>query len=307
MIRASWFHSGAHLEESQLEPPGSACPLCLRDAPGTPVFRLQTAPDVHLLSCSACGAYSASRMPTPETLRAYYENYYQGAQERVTFDRPERLALHIFRTAFRDTVGRKIDILDFGGGDADVARRISRMLLGSGALAVRILLVDFNTQMPPPESSQIVLEHRQSLEGVESKAFDLVIASAILEHIPHPRPVLISLLKALRPGGVFYARTPSVVPLLRIFQHLGLRADFTFPGHVHDLGQNFWDSIIPRLPLEGPVEVLRSRPALVETTLGRHPLRTVAAYLLKAPWRILGSSYGLVGGWEVFFKAGSAA
>jgi SAM-dependent methyltransferase len=307
LVRASWFHRGLHLREDQLEPAEAACPLCLSGEPRPPIFRLQAAPDVDLLSCRSCGAYSASRMPTPEALRSYYRDYYKEADERVTFDLPQRLARHIFRGAFTTVARRTIDVLDFGGGDAEVARRIAKLLLDAGASGVRILLVDFNAEVPVLDSPLIRLERADTLEGIEAESFDLVIASAILEHIPHPRRDLTSLLKALRAGGVFYARTPSVVPLLRLFQIFGVRSDFTFPGHVHDLGEKFWGTILGRLPLGDAVEILDSRPALVETTLGIHPLRTVAAHMLKAPWRVLGSSYGLIGGWEVFFRRRGSA
>lgn len=301
-VRASWFHSGAHLDDGQLDPPDIACPLCLSTNPRSPVFRLQASPDVDLLSCTACGGYSASRMPTPEALRRYYREYYKGTEQHVTFDLPERLALHILRRAFPTVLKRRIDLLDFGGGDADITRRIANRLLELGATGVRILLVDYNTEVRPSDSPQVSLDRVESLEGVETAAFDLVLASAILEHIPRPRRDLLLLLNALRPGGVFYARTPSVVPLLKVARLCGVPYDFTFPGHVHDLGQKFWASILRHLLLEHSIVVLDARPSLVETTLGIHPLRTAAAHLLKAPWRVLGRSYGLVGGWEVFFR-----
>lgn len=274
--------------------------------PRAPILRLQTGPDVDLLSCAACNGYSASRMPTPETLRDYYRAYYEGTDGHVTFDLPERLALHIFRRAFPAVVRRSFDLLDFGGGDAEITRRIASRLVERGATGVRILLVDYNTEVRPSDSPLVSLNRVESLDGVEGSDFDLVLASAILEHIPRPRRDLIHLLQALRPGGVFYARTPSVVPLLRIAKRFHVPCDFTFPGHLHDLGQKFWAGILGHLPLEHPVAVLDARPSLVETTLGRHPWRTVAAHVLKAPWRGLGSSYGLIGGWEVFFRRGAS-
>jgi SAM-dependent methyltransferase len=302
LVRASSFHAGLHLTEDQLDPVEQACPLCLSREPRPSVFRLQTNPDVNLLSCAACGGYSASRMPTPEALRSYYRDYYKEAEERVTFDLPQRLAIHIFRRSFDAVPKRRIDILDFGGGDADIARRIADLLLKAGAAGVRILLVDFNAEVPPWGQPKISLDRAESLEDVQEGAFDLVIASAILEHIPRPRRDLTSLLSALRPDGVFYARTPSVVPLMRLSRLFGVRWDFTFPGHVHDLGESFWGAILGHLRLGDSIEVLETRPALVETTFGIHPLRTVAAYLLKAPWHLLGRSYGFIGGWEVFFR-----
>jgi hypothetical protein len=112
LVRASWFYAGLRLTEVQLDPVEQACPLCLAAEPRPSVFRLQTNPDVDLLSCAACGGYSASRMPTPEALRSYYRDYYKGAEERVIFDLRQRLALHIFRRAFHAVPKRRIDILE---------------------------------------------------------------------------------------------------------------------------------------------------------------------------------------------------
>jgi SAM-dependent methyltransferase len=301
-FQATTFHSGVHMGEGQLEPADRACPLCLSGERRLPVFRLQSGPDVELLSCETCGGYSASRMPTPAALRGYYQNYYEDADERVTFDLPERLALHIFERAFPAVPKRPIDLLDFGGGDAEIARGIAKRLLDTGAPSVRILLVDYNAEVRPAESARIFLQRVETLEGIEEGGFDLVVASAILEHIPRPRRDMTSLLNALRPGGVFYARTPSLVPLLTLSRRFGVRWDFTFPAHVHDLGQRFWGTILSHLSFEDSIDVLDARPSPVETTLANHPLRTIAAHLLKAPWHLLGRSYGFIGGWEVFFR-----
>jgi SAM-dependent methyltransferase len=302
-LSAAAFHSGAHLEERQLEAAERACPLCLSEKPRSSVLRLQSGPDVELLSCETCGGYSASRMPTPKALRDFYRDYYEDTDQRITFDLPQRLANHIFRRAFPAAPpSRRIDLLDFGGGDAEITRRIANGLLEAGAPFVHILLVDYNAEVPLSNSARMSLERVETLERVDKGAFDLVMASAILEHIPRPRRDLVSLFDALGPGGVFYARTPSVVPLLKLCGRFGMRLEFTFPAHVHDLGPRFWSTILSHLSLQSTIDVLDARPSLVETTLRNHPFRTVAAQLLKAPWHLLGSSWGFVGGWEVFFQ-----
>ena len=193
------------------------------------------------------------------------------------------------------------DLLDFGGGDADVAGRIANLLLEGGAAGVRIRIVGLQRRGSPVGFLGISLDRVESLEGVPEGSFDLVHCQCHPRDIPHPRRDLTSLLKALRPGGVIYARTPSVVPLLKMFRLFGLAIGI----HVFRGTCTTWGEVSGarsrQLPLGGSIDVLDSRPALVETTLGIHPLRTIAAYLLKAPWRVLGSSYGLIGGWEVFF------
>jgi 2-polyprenyl-3-methyl-5-hydroxy-6-metoxy-1,4-benzoquinol methylase len=49
-----------------------------------------------------------------------------------------------------------------------------------------------------------------------AKEFDIVVASAIIEHIPSPRSILIALLNSLRVGGGIYFRTPAVSSLIRL-------------------------------------------------------------------------------------------
>ncbi len=111
------------------------------------------------------------------------------------------------------------------------------------------------------------------------------------------------LLSALRPGGLFYARTPAVAPMLRVLQRVGLPTDFTYPAHVHDMGEAYWCNILRLLPAEfRDYSVVWSRPSIVETTLRKNALRTVAAHVLKAPWHILGTRYQFVGGWEVLIS-----
>ena len=108
----------------------------------------------------------------------------------------------------------------------------------------------------------------------------------------------ISLLKC----GVFYARTPCMLPLIKFLKNLRIKIDFSFPGHIHDLGQAFWESYLHQAISCGDLILLESNPSFVETTFKRHFFRTLASYLFKAPWYLLGRRYTLVGGWEIFIK-----
>ncbi len=102
------------------------------------------------------------------------------------------------------------------------------------------------------------------------------------------RRTLPRLLSVVRPGGLFYARIPCVASLFRILQCIGLPVDFTYPTHFHDMAKTYWSSILRLLP--PPFQhysVVWSCPSIVETTLRKNPMRTVAAYVMKAPWRIL--------------------
>ena len=98
---------------------------------------------------------------------------------------------------------------------------------------------------------------------------------------------------------MFYARTPYVLPLLRLLKRFGIELDFTYPGHLHDLGQNFWNNI-PNMYRDFNLRILRSCPSIVETSFGQDFMTTLLAYIFKFPWYVLRGFYGYVGGWEIF-------
>lgn len=77
---------------------------------------------------------------------------------------------------------------------------------------------------------------------------------------------------------------------------------FKWPAHIYDMGESFWSQLPENLGLAEEYQVTASRPAIIETTFASSPLQTVAAHLLKAPWRLLGNGYRLVGGWEVIIE-----
>ena len=129
--------------------------------------------------------------------------------------------------------------------------------------------------------------------------FDIVLASAIVEHIPYPKDILISLFDSLRVGGIIYFRTPAVSSMIRLASSVGARLGFGYPEHVHDMGQAFWENMLPFLGLTHRLSLLRSRPSIVQADCSSHPMRAVAAHILKWPWYIFRSHYTLVGGWEL--------
>ena len=242
-------------------------------------------------------------MPTESLLIGYYSDYYRKSSVKVAFDQPERFANHLLSLAGEYLQRDSIAVLDFGGGDGGIAHLLARLLLKRKTSHVRVTLVDYRHGTSPQYSSQIAFERFDTLSEVGEKEFDLVLASAVLEHIPDARRELLRLLSFVRSGGLFYARTPASVPIGRIFRRLGLSYDFTYPAHVHDLGQTFWERILPCLyDVDKPYELVLSRPSIVETAFRRHPFRTLAAHLCKALCYVPGSHWSIVGGWEVLIR-----
>lgn len=301
-IAATRFQKSVHLPESDLLPVSKYCPFC-RNTDRVKIGVIQDNPEVAILTCANCRGSSVDRMPTSDSLEKYYRNYYvKGKDTNVTIDLPQKLAIHILRQ-FRFTPGRhkdKVSILDFGGGDGTVALELAKRLLLSANKTVDICVVDFNACKSNTGDKRIHMKCQTNLDDIDNDRYDIVIASAIIEHIPEPAPILTKLFGVMETGGIFYARTPYVLPLMKFLGCFGLKIDFTFPGHVHDLGRPFWEGILDWLPIEGEFQCIRSRPSIVETTVKEQFLRTVIAYILKSPSYIIRKWYGLVGGWEIF-------
>lgn len=306
IIPSTIYHSSKHLPEEKLHPAVPACPWC-GCAKRESIASLQQNPLVTLLECPECFATSASRMPTSEALANYYAVYYATEKfekmgAKVTAGDPGRMGAHFSRWMEGRNQGQVLRILDFGGGDGTVAVQAADLLSRRqpSVRRIEIMVVDYNTIPIPalPPNPAICLQHHPNLESLPAGCFDFVIASAVLEHIPEAKVTLDQLLSLMRPGAAFYARTPFVVPLFKLCQRLGVEMDFTFPGHVYDLGQAFWEKYFSRR--EGRrFRVLSSRPSIVESAFHDVFFRTVAAHLCKFPWLLLGSKWGFVGGWEI--------
>jgi 2-polyprenyl-3-methyl-5-hydroxy-6-metoxy-1,4-benzoquinol methylase len=239
-------------------------------------------------------------MPREEVLRDYYKRYYTATDSTATFDGSDRFSRHLFRT-LGVAPKSNIRILDFGGGmDAVISRSLARRFLERGTRNVEIALVDYNASCAR-EWGDRAIECYQSLPEATGGGFDVVVASAIVEHIPYPRDAILELLNALSMGGRAYFRTPAMSSLIKAAALFGVTIDFTFPGHVHDMGQPFWENLLAALGVSSTFRLIRSRPAIVETELLAYPSRTLIAHALKWPWYVLRRGYSMVGGWEAVF------
>lgn len=293
-----------HLSESELLDCTDVCPICRSTAARSRVIRVQSAPDVYMLACMQCGGSSASHMPRREVLEEYYSRYYEDRQDDVTFSRPVRFARHLARLLRGHALPRAMKILDYGGGDGSLATELARLLIARRIIdSAEILVVDYATHSAAVHDSINV--RYQSPEAAIPGAYDLVLASAILEHVPDLFSLLQRLRSSMAEHAVFYARTPYVLPLAK----LSRRLDLGYPAHVHDLGVGFWNRVAATF--DWPVKVVSSRPSIVANTLRNDPLRALAGLVLKAPGRVenmLSSRerksriWPFVGGWEVLLQ-----
>jgi SAM-dependent methyltransferase len=224
----------------------------------------------------------------------YYSDYYSHFESGVTFDGDARFAQRLIGTGkVARTKKEVISILDFGGGvNAGLARAVARIILEEGRTEkVKLTLVDYNARNQKASPQTEVIAYRTLYEIPPQQTFDIIIASAIMEHVPNLGADLLILLKSLAPGGSAYFRTPSNSKMMRFLKNFGIRLDFTYPAHLHDLGQPFWARVLLALHLTDSYRLVRSEPAVVETDFWKAPVRTAAAWAMKAPWYVLGSKW----------------
>jgi SAM-dependent methyltransferase len=288
-MRITTAHRSAHVGSDDLIDCRARCPICGHDGPRKPIVRLQRDPDIHLLACALCRGSSASYMPAAAYLERYYGGYHDGRNAAVTFSDAGRFARRVVASLPEKSTGRTFRLLDFGGGDGTLAVAIARRLRESN---VEITVVDWGRPVDPGDA-RIRIESCPAIDGAAG-TYDLVLASAVLEHVPDLHSLLPALAAKMRSGGFLYARTPYVVPLRKL-----LPLDVGFPAHVHDLGSSFWLTLTKWFP--SPMRTVVSRPSPVAASWRHEPLRALAAHILKAPAHV-NRSWPFVGGWEVLLE-----
>lgn len=298
MISSTCYHRGMHIQEEEIASRHACCPFCGGEKAAA-VLPVQEHPSVTLLRCARCTAVYADAVPASALLDRYYAQYYDSSERSVTCASPRRFARRIFRS-----LGKmhhdEIRILDFGGGDGSIACSLAEMILAETGSSVHICIVDYCEHPVSSADDRITLARSADLGGVRGK-FDVVMASAVLEHLPFPGETLRALLASVAPGGFFYARHPYIVPMMSVARRIGITIDFTFPGHLSDFGGSSWRKFIDHAGMKD-YSIVRSRPSPVESGLTEAPLRTLASFTMKSLWYLTFGLWKFVGGWEVVLR-----
>ena len=84
-------------------------------------------------------------------------------------------------------------------------------------------------------NKELAFEHVDSFQENKEK-FDLVLASAVLEHLPNFISVKERLISKVNLNGYFYCRTPWEFEVSKILKFYKVK----WPRHLYDIGGDYW-------------------------------------------------------------------
>lgn len=259
-------------------------------------------PDIKIYTCNNCFIGFFNPQPTEKSLKEFYKNYDNGENTRKKID-PRHFAKHIIKFLGNLSPRKTFRILDFGGGDGAVSQCLGQYLLSSGiAMKIDISVVDYHTVTDRIENSISQYSYKTLDQIPLSDEFDIVIASAILEHLKNPRQIISSLLQKMKKQGIFYARTPYSFPFYKGFKRLGKTFGMPYPAHLFDMGSYFWSDLLKTMNLTADFRMKECHTSLVHAEFRERPLVNILSHLVKLPSYLVGKYYPFSGGWEVVIQ-----
>jgi SAM-dependent methyltransferase len=171
---------------------------------------------VDVAACPHCGRTFERRDGVPELIprsdlesmifRAYREHYARLAaddlEQSIQLEDHHRIETERLRDVLGDVRG--LDVCDVGAGKGILLRD----LLGRGAASLTGVEIaePYLRQLSAGSGVRLVAANAERLPFREE--FDVVVSADVLEHVLNPGDLLLSVHRALRPGGRFVVRVP---------------------------------------------------------------------------------------------------
>lgn len=271
---------------------------------GEKKFLLKDEPEIWMVECATCKALSSPTIPTMQSLDELYDPaHYEAALSSSSYI-SKKLAAHIVSHFKKHKSSKPINILDFGGGNGRLCDEIRTQLRSiHPKTQVDCTVVDIFNSLIFDDIKFIDAEKFNNIDGT----YDIVLASAILEHLPEPGKALPLLLNMVRANGIFYARTPFEEKLVT----LGIGYKTSWPIHLHDLGPKFWEHIIKNN--EDKFIALSSTTSINETSPKVNLSKNIIVHILKFVSHVecltikrwfnySGVIWPYIGGWQVILR-----
>lgn len=265
-------------------------------------------PQINYIICKGCGAVTFDKILNQKAIDELYTSdvqYYKDDNSKesggsITFYGSRRFARHLLKhySLKKD----RYKILDFGGGDGELAYSVASELLDKyGCDKADITVVDYTDSLYITKNERISIKHVFPLEKLNEGDFDIIIARGIIEHIPNPGVDIRKLFDLLGARGIIYFGTPYIYPLRRDLQRFGIEYDTLYPAHIWDLGGKWYNKLPQYVGSKANISILSSRPSIVEKSFRSHFFIALASYILKSPWYIC-HKWPYVGGWEAVYE-----
>lgn len=190
---------------TQLAQESENCPLC-----GTATSHLVLIKDDYpLVRCTGCSLIYVCPMPTPEAIRAHYQDpaYFAGAAEQgyADYDAMQKaLAPHFARrlavlARALPQRGRLLDVGCAAGFFLQQARADGWQIAG----------VELAREMADQAAARLQIPIASILAELAPGQFDAITLWEVIEHVPDPVAFLQALAARLQPGGVLMLSTPN--------------------------------------------------------------------------------------------------
>jgi 2-polyprenyl-3-methyl-5-hydroxy-6-metoxy-1,4-benzoquinol methylase len=178
-----------------------------------------------------------------DELRTYYETRAHDLDElALTYEHPEAYKRFFYRARFKPVLGALNpqpgeEILDVGCGSGAYTRELVQR--GAKVTATEVaptpLALAQRNLGDLAEQVDFRLEDAQALD-LPDAAFDKVLLTEVIEHVPEPERAIAEAARVLRPGGVLVVSTPSRFSPMNLAYDLKRRVRrYGFNEHLHEL------------------------------------------------------------------------
>ncbi len=171
--------------------------------------------------CPRCTAVYLDSPPADRLEEIYPANYYSygGIEHSTTFTEriKEWLDLRMLRTLLAGIPGRRLRVLDVGGGAGWLLTTVRK----ASDRVAETHEVDLQSDARVAAEAAGHVYHQMPIEQFSSdEPFDFILMMSIIEHVPDPRAVLASMRDLLSDEGVLLVKTPNTNTVdARLFRH----------------------------------------------------------------------------------------
>jgi len=162
---------------------------------------------------------TSANVATKNSDRDYPLGYTDSEHERL-IRQATRIAPYTERLFREAGIGPGQRVLDLGSGVGDVSMLLARIVGASGEVVGverdPYSIARANARVAEAGFRNISFTQADVNEIVSDRPFDAAVGRFILMFLPDPAPVLRSLIRLVRPGGVLTFQEPTWIPLLAL-------------------------------------------------------------------------------------------